>query len=247
MLFWPMAGADPPGSDQGTRARFLPPHRRTRPAWNVSAAALLGFGLGVCWPAWHVAIEPDQVLAGIVRYPVPTPFQLYETQVWNAWHQLLAPLLAVGAPELALSIALSGAVAALAFAAVAGFAHALGANAALALAAPFHVFLSGPAQEGFSYPILLVGHGHTYGMAGLSGVALFCAALAAERWRLAGFLLGLAPALHASLGAWLAVAFALAVLAGLQGLRPHLRALAKGVAPGVALSAASLAAHFWLT
>jgi hypothetical protein len=191
----------------------------------VATAALLGFGLGLGSPAWHVALEPAQLLAQVVRYPVATPFQLYETHVWNIWHQLLAPLLAAGIPELALTAALSGVVTALSFAAMAGFARALGASAALSVAAPLLVLLNQPAEAGFRYPIYIFGQGHTYGMAGLSWLALALAALAAERWRLAGFLVGLAPALHASLGAWLAIAIGLAALPALRTLRPHLRAI----------------------
>jgi len=221
------------------------PHRATFPQ-ILAAAGLLGFGSGLCWPAWHVALEPAQLLAGTVRYPVATPFELYETQVWNVWHQMLAPLLAAGCSERALSVVLSGGVAALAFAAVAGFARALGASAALALAAPLLMLLSGPAQPGFSYPIYLLGQGHTYGMAGLSWLALALAALAAERWRLAGFLVGLAPAVHASLGAWLAIAIALAALPALPSLRQHLRALCEGTALGATLCALSLGVHMGL-
>jgi hypothetical protein len=221
-------------------------HRATFPQ-VLAAAALAGFGLGLCSPAWHVALEPAQLLAGVVRYPVATPFQLYETQVWNVWHQLLALLLAAGCSERTLTIVLSGGVTALAFAAVAGFARALGANAPLALAAPFLVLLNGRAQPGFNYPILFLGHGHTYGMAGLAWLALALTALATERWRLAGFLVGLAPALHASLGAWLAIAIGLAALPALPSLRPHLRALCAGIALGAGLCALSLGVHLWLT
>jgi hypothetical protein len=213
----------------------------------VATAALLGFGLGLGSPAWHVALEPAQLLAGSVRYPVATPFEFYETQVWNVWHQLLAPLLAAGLSERALTIALSGGVAALSFAAIAGFARALGASAALAVAAPLLVLLNQPAQAGFRYPINLLGGGHTYGMAGLSWLAFALAALAAERWRLAGILVGLAPALHASLGAWLAIAIVLAALPGLRRLRPHLRALCEGAALGVGLCALSVGIHLALT
>jgi hypothetical protein len=192
-----------------------------------------------------VALEPAQLLAGVVRYPEPTPFLLYETNVWNVWHQLLAPLLAVGVPERALSIALSGAVTALTFAALAGFALALGANAALALATPFLVLLVGAAQNGFGYPILLLGYGHIYGTAGLSWLALACALLAAERWRAAGLVLGLSPAFHASLGPWLGIALGLAALSKPAALRPHARALATGALLGAALAGASLLAHAW--
>ncbi len=212
----------------------------------LAAAAALGLVIGACWPAWHVALEPAQLLAGVVDYPQPSPFQLYETRVWNLWHQLLAPLLAAGMPERTLSIALSGVVVSVAFAALSGFARALGAGAALSLAAPFLVLVNGSVQDGLSYPILFIGQGHTYGMVGLSWLALSCAVLAAERWRAGGLLLGLSPALHASLGGWLWIAAALAALADPAPLRPNLRALVGGAALGVALAAASLALHWTL-
>ena len=212
----------------------------------VAAAALLGFGLGASSPAWHVALEPAQLLAGTVRYPVPTPFELYETQVWNVWHQLLAPLLAAGLSERTLSVLLSGTTTALTFAAVSGFARALGAGTLLALTAPLLMLLKHPTQAGFSYPIYLLGEGHTYGMAGLAWLALALAAFVAERWLLAGFLVGLAPALHVSLGAWLAIAIGAAALPALPALRPHLRRFCTGVALGGALCALSLGVHLAL-
>jgi hypothetical protein len=78
-------------------------------------------------------------------------------------------------------------------------------------------------------------------MVGLSWLALALVALATERWRMAGFLVGLAPAFHASLGAWLGIA-----IAALPALRPHLRALCTGVAFEAALCALSLGVHLAL-
>jgi hypothetical protein len=210
----------------------------------LAASGSMGLVVGVCWPAWHVALEPAQLLAGIVSYPHATPFQLYETRVWNVWHQVLAPFLAAGIAERELSIALSGVVVALAFSAVAGFALAQGAGAALALGSPFLVWLLGFLEQGFGYPILFIGYGHTYGMAGLSWLALTCAVLAAERPRAVGFLVGFGPAVHASLGAWLAVVLGIAALWNRAAVRPHLRSFGGGLALGATLSAASLATHW---
>ena len=212
----------------------------------LAAAALLGLGLGLCSPAWHVALEPAQLLAGTVRYPVSTPFELYETQVWNVWHQLLAPLLAAGCPERALSIALSGVTTALTFTVLAGFASALGASAPLAIGAPLLMLLNHTEQPGFSYPIFLLGQGHTYGIVGLTWLGLTLVALVTERFGLAGLLLGLAPAFHASLGAWLAIVIGIAALPALPALRPHVRSFVTGGVIGAALCALSLGVHFAL-
>src|SRR5262245_15999281 len=105
------------------------------------ASACAGALLGALTPSWHVAIEPAQVLAGIVRYPPGNPFGLYELRLWTLWHQLLAPMLAAGVPERVLTIAVSGAVGALTFAALSVMALAHGAHPALAFATPFVLVL----------------------------------------------------------------------------------------------------------
>jgi hypothetical protein len=216
---------------------------RVAPA--LVASALIGFGLGVLFPAWHVAIEPAQIAAGLVSYPADNPYALYETRVWNVWHQLLAPLLAAGVPERTLTFVLSGIVGAVDFAALTLFALAVAANAPLALAAPFLTWFFNPLvmRWGFNYPILLVGQGHTYGMVGLAWLALACGALGVGRLATGAFLIGVAPALHASLGAWLALLAGICGLTMLRALRPHLGALLRGGLAGVAVAGASLALH----
>jgi hypothetical protein len=217
----------------------------TRIAPALATSALIGFALGLCFPAWHVAIEPAQVAAGLVSYPADNPYALYEMRVWNVWHQLLTPLLVAGVPERTLTFALSGVVGAINFAALCLFALAMGASPPLALAAPLLTWFFNPLvmQWGFNYPILLVGQGHTYGMVGLAWLALACGALGAGRLASGAFLIGVAPAFHASLGAWLALIAGIAGLTMFARLRPHLGALLRGGGLGVAVAAASFAAH----
>ncbi len=209
----------------------------------LSAAS--GFALGVLFPAWHVAIEPSQVLAGLVHYPEGNPFALYETRLWTGWHQVLTPLLAAGVPERTLTLLLSGLIAALAFAALTAFAHGFGADDRLAFATPFVLGVLNPTSWEFWYPILLLGHGHTYGMAGLSWLALACGVLATGRWSIAAFLIGLGPAVHASLGAWLGLLALLGGLAGFRDLRPQIPAILRGGLLGTAITALSLGAHLY--
>jgi hypothetical protein len=206
-------------------------------------SAACGFALGVFFPAWHVAIEPAQVLAGIVTYPEGNPFALYETRLWTGWHQLLTPLLSAGVPELTLSLLLSGFIVALAFVALTVFAHAFGADDRLALATPFVLGVLHPTSWEFWYPILMVGHGHTYGMAGLSWLVLACGVLATGRFATGAFLVGMAPAVHASLGAWLGLLALLAGLARFRDVRPQIPAILRGGLAGVSITAVSLGAH----
>ncbi len=134
-------------------------------------------------------------------------------------------------------------MAALAFVALTAFAHGFGADDRLALATPFVVGVLQPASWEFWYPILLLGHGHTYGMAGLSWLVLACGVLASGRWSLAAFLIGVGPAVHASLGAWLGLFALLGGLAQFSDVRPHLAAILRGGILGVSIAALSLGAH----
>lgn len=207
------------------------------------AGAALGCIFGVLYPTTQVAIEPAQLLAGLVTYPPDNAFWIYETRVWTALHQLLAVPLALGVGERALSIAVSGSVGALSFASLSAFAFALGAPVGWAAVAPFLLWAMNPVGWGFGYPILLVGHPHTYGMVGLAWALLACSVIGAGRYAIGAALLGFAPALHVSLGACVAMIAGLATLLGWISLRPHLGALLRGGAIGAGLAALSLAAH----
>ncbi|RIL04500.1 MAG: hypothetical protein DCC71_13835 [Proteobacteria bacterium] len=225
-------------------ARPAPP-RRTRdplPA-SIAAAALLGLVVGLCFPSLHVAVEPAQLWAGIVAYPDDNPYGLYQRRLWTVLHQLLAALLALGVPERALSFALSGAAGALAFAAAGAVAAALGASAPQAAFAATLLWMLNPAAWGFGYPILIAGHPHTYGMLGLAWIVLAWGVLGAGRFAWGGFLLGCAPAVHPSLGAWAAVVTAICVASDWRRIGAARAALLRGGALGAALAGASLAWH----
>ncbi len=218
--------------------------RTDRPLAGVLlVSAVAGFVVGLLFPAWHVAIEPAQVIAGIVEYPRGNPFGLYEVRLWTGWHQILAPLLAAGVPERVLTFALSGLVAAISFTALSAFAYGLGADRELAIATPFVLGVLNPTSWEFWYPIILLGHGHTYGMVGLAWLVLACGVLAAERWAVAAFLVGIAPAVHASLGAWLGLLALVCGLARWSDVRPHLAAIVRGGALGASIAVLSLAVH----
>jgi hypothetical protein len=209
----------------------------------VAASALAGFAMGALRPALQVALEPAQVLAGLVRYPEGNPFGLYQASVWTAWHQALAPLLAAGVHERALSVAVSGLLGAIAFAAIGAFALAAGAAPWLACALPFLVSAADPATWGFHYGIYLLAQGHTYGTAGLAWLLLVLGLLGTGRWRAGAFALGFAPALHAALGAWLALGVGAAAALSWRELLPRWRPLLAGGALGAGLAAASLGLH----
>lgn len=209
----------------------------------VAACALSGFAMGALRPALQVALEPAQLLAGLVHYPEGNPFGLYQASVWNVWHQALAPFLAAGVPERALSIAVSGLLGALAFTGIGLVALTAGAAPWLACAAPFLVAVADPTGWGFRYGIHLLGLGHTYGAAGLAWLLVVIGLLGVGRYRAGAFALGFGPAVHASLGAWLALAVGACVAVSWRDLVPRWRELLGGGALGVLLAAASLGLH----
>src|SRR6185295_17744894 len=73
-----------------------------------------GFLLGAFTrPNWQVAVESAQVLSGVVSYPLHNSFHIYHVKLWTILNQVLALPLALGSSERALSILVSGGIAAL--------------------------------------------------------------------------------------------------------------------------------------
>jgi hypothetical protein len=183
----------------------------------LALSGLLGFFIGaVRLPSWHVAVETAQVVAGLVEYPRNNPFYIYHTKLWTILHQICAVFLRLGVSEITLSTILSGVLGMLSFQALSLFVWALCGSAVLAIGSPFLIVYSRVAQHGVSYPIDLVGIAETYGGVGLSYFALVAALFGAGFNGAAAFLLGLAPCVHPSLGAWLWMAVLLAGLSDLE-------------------------------
>ena len=56
---------------------------------------------------WHDALEPAQVLAGLVRYPPENPVYIYSTHTWTVLHQVFAVRFRWGFSERTLTLMLS--------------------------------------------------------------------------------------------------------------------------------------------
>lgn len=181
--------------------------RAPSPWRAVLLSGAFGAILGVFFTStWQVAVETAQVLAGLVQYPEQNPFFRYHVSAWSLIHQALALVLWIGLDERVLSIALSGALAAATFGGLTLCCHAISPRGDLAVLAPlvwFALFRDTNAY-GVSYPLLLTGTHHTYGVMGRA-VALWLIGLAAHQYsRPALFLMGLAPALHLTWGLYAA-------------------------------------------
>lgn len=83
---------------------------------------------------------------------------------------------------------------------------------------------------------------HTYGVLGLSALMLALAMLGSGWYHLGGLVIGVAPAVHPSLGLWLWVIVAVADAWDCKALRPACRLALPYVAAGCGIAALSFAA-----
>ena len=221
---------------------------RSGALWVLAISGLLGFRVGmVGFASWHVPVETAQVIAGIVEYPAGNPFYIYHTKLWTVLHQVCAVLLLSGVSEITLSMFLSGLLGMIGIQALSLFVYALSHDAWLAVGSAFVVFFSRAAEYGVTYPVMLMGTPDTYGALGLSTFVLVVALLGAGCYRLGGFLLGLAPAVHPSLGAWFGLTVALALLWDFRRLREELRPGISYFLVGAAVTTASLVVQLLVT
>lgn len=189
---------------------------RRHAVWVLVIAGILGFRVGlVGFAEWQVAVETAQVVAGIVDYPAGNPFYIY--------------------------LLVSGLLGMVSFQAWSLIVYALSRDVLLAIGAAFLIFFTRAAEFGVVYPIWLMGVTHTYGVLGLSTIVLAAGLIGAGCYRIGGFLLGVAPAVHPSLGVWFALIVALGLVWEFRKLRDDLRPALKWFLAGCGLTALSLA------
>jgi len=214
---------------------------------TLAVSGVIGYYVGSRgFPEWQVPVETAQVVAGLVRYPAGNPFFIYHLKLWTLLHQVGAALLAAGMSEIRLSTILSGVTGMVSFQALATVTYAFSRSAWLSTLAAIALFVGHATDYGVRYPIFLLGTSHTYGSIGLSWLVLVAALLGCGRYRLGLFLLGLAPAIHPSLGAWLALIALVSFASDPQLVRGSILPRWKWFVVGALLSAASLAVHFWI-
>ena len=197
-----------------------------------------GFVLGAFLePRWQDAVEPAQVLAGLVQYPVPTPTSVYSTSTWTLAHQIAAALLSAGFNEYAVSIFFSGVLGAVSFAALASVLDASGTRGQSMLAGVLAVYWAGA-----TFPTAIMGAQTTYGVLGASQTLLVIGLSAGGRLRTAGVVAGLLLCVHP---AW--AALSLPVLLALGWWSPTspfgTRQWRVGLGLGLLVSLASAVVH----
>ena len=203
----------------------------------------IGFFLGmVRFPAAPDALEPAQVLAGLVRYPPDSPIYLYSTRAWTVLHDAFALILAAGVPELTLGLVVSGLVGMLSLQALGVVVLALGRDATLAILAPFFITLTNAVSGGLTYPVSLMGGEPTYGTAGLSYALLAMALVGVGRVRSGAWMLGFSPAIHATIGGW---SILIAAIAAIMGRRADRSIAGRWLLAGLAGALLCAALHYW--
>jgi hypothetical protein len=211
-------------------------------------SGLLGFLIGMLrFPTWQVAVEAAQVVAGVVQYPPDNPFYLYQMKLWTVLHQVSAVLIRAGVSEIALSRIISGLLGMVSFQALALLVYTFGRNSLLAIFSPAFIFYTRAAEHGAIYPIALLGTDHTYGVIGLSTALLVVALLGAGFYRTGLFLLGVAPAIHPSIGGWLLLIVACCVVWDFKSIRTELRPSLPFFAAGCVVTGISLAVQLGLS
>ncbi len=217
----------------------------SRAFWVLAISGLLGFRVGIIgFPTWQIAVESAQVVAGLVPYPPDNPFYLYHTKLWSLVIQACALLLRAGVSEITLSLVLSGVLGMVSFQALSMVVFALSRSVPLSIGTAFVVFVSRITDHGVVYPIFLLGTHHTYGALGLSYFVLTIALLASGCRRTGAFLLGMGPAVHASVGTWVGLAAVLAFVWDHQRLREEFRDAWPALLEGAAVTVVSLAVQF---
>ncbi len=180
-------------------------------SWVAFWSGLGGFLFGCLAKAcWQNAVEGAQIWAGLVDYPKSNPFYLYQIKAWTLLHQIPALFLKWGASEKILSIFLSGVMGMISFQALALSVFAFSHRKNIAILSAFFLSFAGLYSHGTVYPVSLMGIPATYGVIGLSWMALCVSLLALKQEKIGGLLLGLAPAIHVSLGflVWLVIGIA---------------------------------------
>ena len=228
--------------------RFFEKQAPSQVALVLFFTGFFGFCIGAFGQTtWQVAVETSQVVAGIVEYPKYNPFYIFQTTLWTIVHQICAIFLLLGVSERMLSLLLSGFLGMLSFQALALCVFALSQNKILAIVSPVFIYFIRAVDFGVIYPVWLMGQPHTYGILGRSWSLLIIGLLGCGQYKLGGLLLGLAPAIHPSLGAFIWLVVLSSFVWDFHNLREVFRASIKYVVLGCCITLISAVFHFLVT
>jgi hypothetical protein len=212
----------------------------------LAVAALAGFFCGICFSTWKSVIEPSQVVAATVTYAPDNPNFMQQVKMYTIVHQALAVLLKLGFSEWTLSRFLSGLEGSLIFLSVGIPIFAISGRIVLAAFFPFLLVRAfGTTIEGVTYPVFLIDNPQNWGMIGLTFVVIVLGLFLVDRKSAASFGLGLAPAVHPSLGFWLLLSVGAVALRKSFRMRARLPVAVIPLGLGLAVSLLAGGFHFF--
>ena len=176
--------------------------------WLFAASGTVGATIGAFLAGWHDAIEGGQVVASIVEYPLGSPMHELHRKAWTLVNQIPAIPLRLGLPEHGVSMLLGALVGTSYFQAFSLITYSLSRAFLISLLMPMFLVATRAYWYAPDYDVIVFQAtsgslpDHTHGVLGL-GIGLYFAALLSAGWfRSAGFVLGLTPAIHVTLGGW---------------------------------------------
>lgn len=168
----------------------------------ILGSMLLGALLGFSHEEWQMAIESAQVQAGQVSYPPDNSFFMYHLKIWTLMVQIPAFFLKFGITDAFLNHISSALMGAFLYSNQAVITYLLSRSLIFSLGFPAAVWISRMFQVGDTYEIMLYDEPHTFGIVAPAYAVLVFQLQALRKERLSGFLLGLAPAVHPTVGVW---------------------------------------------
>ncbi|MBI5144898.1 MAG: hypothetical protein HZA27_01780 [Candidatus Omnitrophica bacterium] len=202
----------------------------------LSISGLFGFCLGIfVFPTWQYAIEPAQIITGMVKYTPDNTFYIFNLKSWTIINQITAVLLKLGLSERLISFLFSGIIGMIAYQALALIVLSISLSPLLSIIAPFFIHVTGLYMGGVTYAIALMGYPHTQ-MVALPYILMVAALIALKQYKLGGLLLGMSIAVHPSLGLWFTITVLLYFILDLGLLRDMFRQAARFIIAGYSIT-----------
>ncbi|MEW6387411.1 MAG: hypothetical protein AB1491_07840 [Thermodesulfobacteriota bacterium] len=214
----------------------------------LGLSGLIGLYVNIAYNStWQTPVEAGQILAGLVHYDKTNLQYIYTLKTWTVLNQISALVLLAGFDENTASLVIVGLIGAVSLMALTAVIYALSKNFLLALTAPLFISLVWP-DFGVIYPIsYLQMFRHSTGLFGLVFVVLVLGLFSGGYRRAGSFCLGVAPAVHFTLGAWCILIIALVLALDQKDLRQDLSGMAKYFFLGLLMTGVSFGNYYWET
>ena len=216
-----------------------------KPLVLLLVSGLMGAYINIIYNStYQIPIEPGQILAGIVKYQDYNLQYIYMMKTWTILNQISAILLSLGFNEITTSIILVGLIGAVSLQALTMIIYAISNNIVLSLTGPIFISLYWP-DFSVAYPIsYLQMSRHSFGLFGLVFVILIIGLFSSGYLKLGSLLLGMAPAIHFTMGAWCFLLIMIVLLANYEDTKSNIKKISGFYLIGLIISVSSFASYF---